>query len=355
MRTYSTFISLIFLVACANATKSVTYSDIVYSLIELNQEVNPNEGLEHLKKVNVSFAESKEKLEALDTRLRKSCTESQQYFQSKLQNQGNQLVSLEKSKAQNLLRQTEVAEAQEKERKIVAQNTEEINRLNGKIADEKAAFLENEKKRAEKFLVYSRLRNFIQDELIGSQRSTEMGAFNVDKSFSGKTSFVQFEHIKTDLAGIHAKTSDAFARTMITALISITQDKKFFVSKELVEKVQMLLNNLRRNEVHANEIEVQTLKTNKKSYKAIIKTIVEETERKSYEILGLASELSALQQNVKNFDSEILSFTKAQERQRRKITFHEQMCKKQDELINLHRKDFQSLEAQFQDLQNNLA
>lgn len=358
MRTYSTIISLIFLVAFANATKSISYSDIVYSLMELNDN-NTVKGLENLNKINVSFAESKEKLVALDARLKDRCAAAQQMGAHKLQSQGNQLIALQKSKNDFLEKQTAVRKEQENAKQFVAAAQKEIEGLRETIASEKAAFLASEKRRAERYSIYHRLVSFAEDELTSNapQRTTEMGAINVDKSFSGKTSFVQFERIRSDLANISAKSSDPMAKSMITTLLMITQssDKKLFANSELVQRVKSLIETLMSKEWDTNEAERQALVKNTDAYNAMINAKSEEADGQKDQELMHVAELASLELSVRNSENEIKAYTKAQEKQRKKNSVQDEMCQKQEAMLKLHKADFESFEAQFKDLQVNLA
>lgn len=359
MRTYSTIISLIFLVACANATKSVSYSDIVYSLMEVNEDNNTVKGLENLNKINISFAESKEKLVALDARLQVRCASTLKMGAEKLQSQGRQLIALEKSKSEFLEKQAAARQAQESAKQFVSVTQEEIRAIQEKLVAEKAEFLRVEKHRAERYMIYGRLINYVQDELnsTGAQRKTQMGGFNVDKSFSGKTAFVQFEVIRSDLAKISAKTADPMAKSMITTLLMITQasDKNFFMNPELVQKIKSLIESLMKKEAEANKAEQEALIKNTNAYNAMIHAKAEEADGKKEEQLMNVAEIAALEQSVRNFENEIKAFARAQEKQRKKNAVQDQMCQKLEAMLKLHKADFDTFEAQFKDLQVNLA
>lgn len=357
MRTYSTIISLIFIVACANATKSVSYSDIVYSLMEVNQDTNTNKSLENFNKIDLSFKESKDKLEAWDVSLKKRCSDAQLMGVDKLQSQGTHLISLEKSKRENLEKQAAVRQAHEKTKALVTANMDEIKFLNEKIIVEKATFLENEKKRAERYMIYRRLISFVEDELTGNQRKTNMNDFNVDKNFSGKTAFVQFERIRSDLATISAKTADPMAKSMITTLLMLTQDsnKNLFVDPELVTKVKSLITLLMGKEYNSYLAEKEAFEKNTEGCNAIINGKTDEVDREKEQELMDVAEIAALEQAVRNIESEIKSVARAQEKQRKKNAIQGQMCQKQEDITKLHMNDLASFEAQFKDLKNNLA
>lgn len=359
MRTYSTIISLILLVAFANATKSVSYSDIVYSLMELNDSTDTTQSLENLRKINVSFTESKEKLTEFDNKLRLRCKAAQTMGANKLQTRGNQLIALEQAKSENLAKQDSIRKAQEAAKNIVVANQEEIRTLNKQIAEERAALRQSEKARAERYMIYRRLLNFVEDELASSaaQRKTEMGAINVDKSFSGKTAFVQLQRIRSDLTDISAKTADPMAKSMITTLLMITQDsnKSLFVDQDLVSKVRSLISTLMDKEASSYAAEKEATDGKITLFESMIETKATEADRKKEEELMNVAELASLEQAVKAIDYEIKSNNKAQEKQRKKNAVQDQICERQEDLIKLHLNDFALLETQFNDLKNNLA
>jgi len=356
MRTYSTIISMLVLLACANATKTVSYSDIVYSLMELNDD---DQSLENLSNIHVSLAESKEKLIAFDDDLRFKCNLAEKTGSEKLQSYGNQLIALEQSKTENSASQTAVREQQEEASKIITTNQENIDNLNVKISSEKATLANNERSRAERVLIYKRLQNFVQDELASQadQRKTDMTSINVDKSFSGQTSFVQLQHIRSDLTSIAAKASNPMTKSMITTLLLITQsnNKNLFADQGLVTKVQGLLNSLVQKELEAFQEEEAAANNNISSFKSMISNLSEEADRKKQEELMNEAEISSLELAARNIDNEIKSFTRAQDRQRKKNAVQEDLCRKQEDLIKLHLNDFELLESQFSDLKNNLA
>lgn len=359
MRTYSSIITLLFFVACANATKSVSYSEIVYSLMELNDSNDNKSTLENFKKINLAFNESKENLNKFDAKMKSRCQLVLNMGVTKLQAQGRQLISLEKSKTENLEKQTALRSSQENATKVVADNEGEIRKLREKIREEKTSFLTNEKRRAERYMIFKRLINFLEDELVSSveQRKTDMTNINVDKSFSSKTSFVQLERIRSDLADISSRSSDPIAKSMITTLLMITQanNRNLFVNNELVEKVKNLISQLMKKEQDSNEAERVAVEKNVAGYNTMIEAKLEESDRKKREELMNVAELASLEQGVRNIENEIKAYTKAQEKQRKKNTVQDQLCQKQDILIKLHASDLASFESQFKELQNNLA
>lgn len=356
MRTYSTIISLIVLVACANATKTVSYSDIVYSLMELND--NP-QGLENLGKINESLAESKKKLTQYDEKLKFRCQSTSTSGVQKLQAQGEQLVAIEQAKKDNLDKQNSLRAAQEAAKNLVAKNQEDIRAFHAKVAAERAALEHSERARAERYLIYNRLRTFVQDELTSGapQRKTDMGAINVDKSFSGKTSFVQLERIRSDLTSIASRASDPMTKSMITTLLMITQSegKNLFVDQALITKVQGLLSTLMQKEADAFEAEKKAADNSIASFQAMIATLSEEVDRKNEEELMNVAEVASLVLNFRSLENEVKSFTRKQEKQRKKNAIQEDLCNRQEALIKLHANDFDLLESQFKQLKNNLA
>jgi len=356
MRTNSTIISLLLLVACANATKSVSYSDIVYSLMELNDD---NKSLESFTKINLSLTESKEKLNTFDAKLKERCVMAQQSGSEKLQNQGRQIISLEESKIETSVKQAEIRFAQEAAKTIVASSIEEIKKFNELMNSEKASYLTNEKKRAERYMIFKRLISFVEDELESNeaQRKTKMDTINVDKSFTGKTAFVQMERIRSDLTNISAKTADPITKSIITTLLMITQssNKYLFVNPELVAKIKNLIAQLMDKEQESDQAESKAVEKNVANYKAIITVKTRQADLKKQEEIMNVAELASLEQTVRNIENEVKAYTRAQERQRKKNAIQDQMCQKQDQLIKLHFNDLGSFEAQFKDLQNNLA
>ncbi len=357
MRTYSTIISLIFMLACANATKSVTYSDIVYSLMELNQDPNAQKHLENLKQINDSFAESKEKLKKWDAIVQERCAKIQAIGVRQVQDKNDELITLQKTKTENLEKQANVRRANEAAQTLLSENKKEIKDLQNKIKEERAGFAESEKKRAEKLLIYKRLKNFVQDELSGTQRNTVMGTINVDRSFSGKTSFVQLERIRSDLTDISAKTSDTIVKSMITTLIAITQsaDKSLFASPAIVQKIRSLIDLLIQKEKDANQVDSEVFNKNLSNYSNLISSKTDEAERKGNEVLQLKAELAALEQDIRNNDNEVTVITKFQQKLVKKNRVQQEICAKQNELVNVHNRDFDSFKSHFQILASDMA
>ena len=65
MNKLSTIISILFVISFANCTQKISYSDIVYNLMELNGD-NSDEKLTQLKATNEGFIKSRTFLLKLD-------------------------------------------------------------------------------------------------------------------------------------------------------------------------------------------------------------------------------------------------------------------------------------------------
>jgi len=349
MRIFSTIISLIFMVAFAHTTKMVSYSDIVYSLMEVTDEP------QNLKDFDISFIDSMAKLQAFDLVLKARCSSSKLLGENKLVSFNGQIEALEKSKSESLKRSEELYLDQEYAKSALNDALGTIQTSKNNIFLERGVLSYHEQQTAERINIYRRLLSFIDDELTGEQKTTEMGKYNVDKSFTGQTSFAQIDKIKNNLATIAKKATDPVAKSIITTLITISSNGSFFASQELVNKFQELINTLISKEYDSFRNARDASEKNIESYNNLINekyNVVDEMREKS---AMNAAEITGLQQNVRNLENEIASYRKNIEKQNKKNSMNFDLCTKQDELFRLHFDDLQSFQSQVEELKAKLA
>jgi len=336
MRTYSTILSLIFVLAFANATKMVSYSDIVYSLMELTEDDGK---MEALKKINLSFNETKEKLQLFDKKLKERCERGMRMGTTKVQGLFFQYNSLEQTINSLLAQQTLLAESELKAKEIISQNEEAVLKLQKDISHEKLSYEDKLKKNVERTLIFKRLLNFIEDEITASaKRTTQMGNYKVDKTISSQPSFIELQRIKNDLNEIANNTADPIAKSMIATLIMITQNEKqsTFSDPEIVRRIRNLITQLMEKDKAMIAEEGQSTINKVNSLNELINEKLAENDKKRNERYMNSAEITSITDTVRSLQIEIDGYKKTQKKQVKKNDSFNDLCARQNELIQRH-------------------
>jgi len=226
-----TIFSVLLIVAYANATQKVSYSEIVSSLAQVahveggaaiieSMESNYNESLNKLNQFNSLL-----NLQCLgiNTRAEKKVSD----FQVAIQNNQNSIKELE-----NFITQltNEAAEA------VKDQESNKLNeeKLRNELLEDREKLQEQTLAIIERARILRRLSNLVQDELTGSQRNSTVGNFQVDKTLSGYS----FVEVHNQLKELDSK--DPIVKSMITTLVLITQNKNF-ANQQQVGKIQAMI------------------------------------------------------------------------------------------------------------------
>ena len=301
-----TVISLLFIVAYANCTKKVSYSEIVSSLAQVSHV----EGADAIiDSVNNAWAESLKKLMVYNTALNNQCAGIVKRSSAKVAGIMDALMkpfsSIKTMEEDNIKLNSAIhaaEETQEGNKKNLEALNEELKNDAGVLQDKTMAIVERSR-------VLRRLSNLVQDELTGSQRDSTVGNFKVDNKLSG-FSFLEVHNQLKEL-----KSHDAIVTSMITTLVLITQDQKnLFANKEQVGKIQNMINEIIKKDA-ANGHQLRVAATEKAS--GIHKALSELAEDQFIQMNLIAEKKASLVQNNKTasfMKGEIASLNSAYKR-----------------------------------------
>merc|ERR1712151_197967 len=207
--------AILLIVTFVNTSKSISYSDIAQSLVQLHSE--PTEGLAKLNEVTESFANSHKSLEGVIDANHNMC--------ERLEKMGNSVKAGLAAAIKHAHREIEErgwwiesnthqisfdASSIKNEEEKIKDATEEIKKESDNLV-KKEAELE------EPVNVLNRLKNIARDELAGKIKiNTEMGQYKVVNNHG--VSFIQRVNLKQELHGLLSKTHTA-SKALISTLI----------------------------------------------------------------------------------------------------------------------------------------
>lgn len=233
-------LSVLTIFAFSNATKKVSYSEIINSLAEVAPVQNAASILEQ---VSTNYADSLKKLNEFNAQISKQCQHIQGGFVKKSaafalvqKASADRVASLQKSIVQT-------KEAIASGNKYIAENKKKVSDIKKEMKADKKELDEKSLNVIQRERILKRLLNLIEDELTGQQGKESVSTFKVDNNFS-KFSFVE---IHNQLAEI--ETSDPMVKSMITTLILITRDqKKFFTNQVGIKKISEMIKKIMKKD-----------------------------------------------------------------------------------------------------------
>merc|ERR1711957_649293 len=342
-----TVISLLFIVAYANCTQKVSYSEIVSSLAQ----VSHIEGADAIvAAVATSWEESLKKLTLFNIALNNQCTGILQRAIKKEDNikaaiKANTdtiayLIGENKEIASHI---AEAVEAQAGNKKNAEALKEEIVDDAGKLQDKLLAIVERAR-------VLKRLSNLVQDELTGAQKESTVGDFKVDKKLSG-FSFLEVHNQLKEL-----NSHDPIVKSMITTLVLITQDQKdLFANQAQVGKIQAMINGIiKKDAAHGAQIrEIASAKAIE-----INKSLSELADDMFKNMNSIAENKATVAQHVQIIaflGSEKNGMDAQMKRASVRKVSNVAMCKKVQDLNKVQQGDFKSGVQRFADLKKLVA
>jgi len=352
MRTFSTILSLIFFISFARFAKSTSYSEIVYNVVDITENT---EIINAINQIHNGFIESKIKLTAYDDQLLQKCNWAMRSGQMKTQEMTLKIRDLKNSIADLENQKNQVNESINQAVEKIKSNAEEIEGIKVNIETENEHLSYEENEIGVRANVFRRLLNLVEDELVAEKRTTEMNKFNVDKDFSGKTSFVELERIRNDLLKISNNSKNSMTKSMITSLLMITESSKkaLFSDPEIVGRVKNSINNL----VSLEKEHLQQVRNSHGSkvadYKNLIAEKVNESEGLNESLLKNKAEVESKNFEVENLNIEISGLEKSIDRAVRKNQVQVDLCNKQQQLSDKHQETFMNLEFHYNELANN--
>ena len=337
-----TVISLLFIVAYANCTKKVSYSEIVSSLAQVSHV----EGAEPLIDATATtMAESLEKLGGFQAALNNQCASVTKRgsakaaaFAASIKASTDSIVELNGDNVRLTGEINDAVAAQEGNQKNAENLRDELKTDAGVLQDKTMAIVERKR-------VLRRMLNLVQDELAGTQRDSTVGDFHVDKKLSG-FSFVEVHNQLKEL-----DSHDPIVKSMITTLILITQDKKnLFANQENVGKIAAMIEEIIKKDM-ANGQKLRESSADKAT--EIHKTLSELADTMNVQMNTIAEKRATIVSNhrIVGFSmSEQNGLEAAAKRAATRQANNEAMCKKVHAHFNRSYGDFLARTKIFADL-----
>jgi len=245
MKTLNIF-AILLIVTFVNTSKSISYSDVAQSLVQLHDE--PTEGLAKLNEVAESFADSHKNLD--------SVIEANQGMCERLEKMGNAVKAGLAARIKNAQGEIEtLANQTEVNKKIIADNiaaekaeVQKIKEAGAEIKKEATNLVKKEAELEETVNVLNRLKNIARDELAGKTKiNTEMGQYKVVNNHG--VSFIQRVNLKQELHGLLSKTHTASKALISTLIMMAANDDGHYSDPKIVAKIIAVLDKI----INANE------------------------------------------------------------------------------------------------------
>ena len=199
MKTCLNIFAILLIVTFANTSKSITYSDIAQSLVQLHD--TPIDGLAKLGEISESFQDSNKFLEAAKTTVTDTCERLTSESQ-KIIGAFNKKVTDATEEVQTLTEEVIAAKKQiEKSEEAKKVEVAKIIESRTQIKNLSDNLVKRESDLNETINVLHRLKNIAKDELSGvSKINTEMKGINVVSNHG--VSFIQKSNLKEELKSI---------------------------------------------------------------------------------------------------------------------------------------------------------
>jgi hypothetical protein len=327
--------------------KKVSYSEIVSSLM---QTTHVEGGAELVDSIAANYKDSMTKLLAYDNQLNLQCTgisergdKKLEDFQTALNNAIASIGEMENSSKEIAEQITQQVEGQRG-------NQENAEKLKEELIDDRAKLEVKTIAIIERARVLQRLSYLVADELVGKQREATVGNYKVDNTVSGY-SFVEVHNQLKEL-----NTHDPMVRSMIAALIMITQDQKnLFANQEAVGKIQAMINDIiQKDAVNGQKLRLEA--ATKAS--TIQKTLSELADTMMNVMDTLALKRATVVQNTNTIAfirNEQKGMEKHMERAKKRTASNLSICANVQKINKLHSADFQVGVSKFDELKKVLS
>ena len=347
MNKISSIISLLLIVASASCIEKVSYSDIVSSLMQVTHVKG---GAELVDSISANYKESMKVLLAYDVQVSSQCTAITERsnkklgeFQTALDNGVKSIEELENSSKELADQIKQGQEGQEG-------NRNNAEKLKSELVDDREKLQAKTIAIIERARVLQRLSNIVGDELTGKQRDSTVGNYKIDNAASGY-SFIQIHNQLKEL-----NTHDPMVKSMISALIMITQDQKnLFANQETVGKIQAMINDIiKKDAINGEKLREEA----SKKVSQIQKSLSELSDTMMNVMDTLAEKKATIVQNTN-----VIAFTrneqkgmeKHMERAKKRTSSNLSICTDVEKLNKLHTADFQLGVSKFEELKKVLS
>jgi hypothetical protein len=347
MHKFTTIISLLFIVAAANCMKKVSYSEIVSSLMQVTHVEG---GAEIVDSISANYKESMKVLLAYDNQVSNQCTTITERANKKLEEAQNVLEggikSIQEFEASSKALAVEINEEQDGQEG----NKNNAERLRSELVDDREKLQAKTIAIIERARVLQRLSNIVADELVGKQRDSTVGNFKIDNAASGY-SFIQVHNQLKEL-----NTHDPMVKSMIAALIMITQDQKnLFANQGAVSKIQAMINDIIKKDAitgqKLREAASEKVNTIQKTLSVLADTMMHTMDtlaEKKAKIVQNTNLINYLRTEQKGIEKYIL-------RAKKRAESNLSICTNVEKLNKLHTADFQLGVSKFDELKKVLS
>ena len=350
MKTLNIF-AILLIVTFVNTSKSISYSDIAQSLVQLHDV--PTEGLAKLNEIAESFADSHKNLEAVISVNGDMCERLDQVqknvaagLSKGINNANDQIAALAINSEEN---------ADIIKRNVSAQQEEvkKIQEAAAGLRKEAKNMLNAEAELEEVVNVLERLKNIAHDELSGNTKiNTEMGQYKVVNNHG--VSFIQRSNMKQELHALLNKSQTASKSLISTLIMMASNDDGHYSDPKIVAKIIAVLDKIiASNVLKKNNLRSQFTKDSQMNQEIIenatemIDNLKEGTIKASF-----GTELN--NKETLMFNRDLQYFQGAQQRRGNRNAFNKEFCKKQQELMEKYQKRYADSTKQFQTLKDEI-
>ena len=351
MKTINIF-AILFIVTCVNTTKSISYSDLAQSLVQLQDE--PMEALASLNTVSEGFADSHKTLDSLAAVNSATCERLEAAQQSVnkglAQSLKNAHSQIEELGANNKVQAASIKHAADTE-------AEEEAKIKVAIADikkEAKELVKKENELEETVNVLLRLKNIAQDELAGKTKiTTEMGQYNVVSKHG--VSFIQVSNLKQELHSLLQKSHTQSKALISTLIMMASNDDGHYSDPKIVAKILAVLDKI----IASNTLKKHNLQGEFAKEKEANKQIIEMAGEMIINVMeGSVKAQSRMEINNKEvlmYNRDIQSIQAAQVRRKGRNEFNQNYCDEQMKMMKTYQTRYAEVASKVNEMKSELA
>lgn len=335
MKTLNIF-AVLLIVTFVNSSKSVSYSDMAHSLIQLEDEPNR---LALLNNVQESFSASHNNLEAVNAANSHTCEElsvryynTEENFNMRIENYQGMVSDLtQRVQASNdLITKNNAARAQELQK--MKDNGQEL----GKAAEN---LVHTEAEVEETVNVLMRLRSIAEDELSGKLKiNTQMGKYKVVNQHG--VSFIQTFNFSQELKNLMGKSQTSAKALISTLIMMTTEGDAHYSDPKIVRKILDVLDKI----ILANNNKKHTLQKNFDENSHELKELIENSHNM---VLNLEQETQRAHFNIEFANRQTEAFNRDIQHLKESLARRNASFKNNDEYCNRLMKMMKEYQARY--------
>merc|ERR1712151_248108 len=346
------YFAILLIVTFVNTSKSISYSDIAQSLVQLHDE--PTEGLAKLNEVAESFADSHKSLEGVIDANHGMC--------ERLVKMGESVKAGLAAAIKHAHGEIEtLAHSIEENQKIIDNNVgaqkAEVQKIKEAAADikkESSNLVKKEAELEETVNVLNRLKNIARDELAGNTKiNTEMGQYKVVNNHG--VSFIQRVNLKQELHGLLTKTHTASKALITTLIMMAANDDGHYSDPKIVAKIIAVLDKI----INANESKKNHLKADFQRDSQMNQEIIQNSSDMiiNYKEQAIRSEfaISLAHRETNMYNRDIQYFTEMDGRRENSRKFHANFCANQKHMMAIYQKRYAAVATKMNELKSELS